>query len=83
MTKKLKVALISAHSIFLMASVVFLVGQNNKAIAEDLPPVITNYAKNLSFDDNVHIMYAIKTENLKDTDELGMLVWTSAPEEYV
>lgn len=83
MTKKLKVALISALSIFLMASVVFLVGQNNKAIAEDLPPVITNYAKNLSFDDNVHIMYAIKTENLKDTDELGMLVWTSAPEEYV
>ena len=82
MAKKLRVVLIAVLSALMLLSAGLIVGNNLKAKADDLTPTLTNYAKNLSFNDSVYVMYAIKTENVKDTDELGMLVWTEAPEEY-
>ena len=83
MTKKVKIIFAIALSFLFIISASLFIGQRNNAKADELTPILTNYAKNLSFDDNVHVLYAIKTENLKAGDKLTMLLWTSAPDEYV
>ena len=82
MTKRIRLGLIAILSAMLVLCTGLFIGQT-VGKSEELPPVLTNYAKNLSFDDNVHVLYAVEVDNLKDGDELGMLVWTSAPESYV
>ncbi len=82
MLKRMKIILIAVVMFLVNFSCLATIGFSQKVQAEELTPTISIYAKNLTFTETVYIKYAVKVTNVSETDELGLLVWTEAPQEY-
>ena len=48
----------------------------------DAAPSSKIFGQSLTIEDNIHVNYAVQTENLLETDELGVLAWTAPQESY-
>ncbi len=57
---------------------------NTRVEAEtaEATPMLAIVGRNLSLEENVYVHYAVDAENLADTDNFGMLVWTEPQEAY-
>ena len=80
-TNFLKVATL-AFALSLTAGV-FAVSANMQTTADETTPTSTIVGQNLSLQDNVYVLYAVNFENVLETDETGVLVWTAPQENYV
>lgn len=82
MLKRIKVVLIATIMFFTGFAAFMPAKLNSEVKAEEVKPVVSIYAKNLIFVETVYIKYAVQVSNVLETDELGLLIWTEAPDEY-
>ena len=84
MTKKMKRVLLSA---FVCAGTAILGGAalqfDKAAVKAETSPKLNICGYTLSLKDNIHIKYAVSTENTATATDFGMLVWTEPQTEYV
>ena len=84
MTKKMKRVLLSA---FVCAGMAILGGAalqfDKAAVKAETSPKLNICGYTLSLKDNIHIKYAVSTENTATATDFGMLVWTEPQTEYV
>ena len=84
MTKKMKRVLLSA---FVCAGTAILGGAalqfDKAAVKAETSPKLNICGYTLSLKDNIHIKYAVSTENTETATDFGMLVWTEPQTEYV
>lgn len=84
MTKKMKRVLLSA---FVCAGTAILGGAalqfDKAAVKAEASPKLNICGYTLSLKDNIHIKYAVSTENTATATDFGMLVWTEPQTEYV
>lgn len=45
-------------------------------------PTVSIYAQTLALEENIHIKYAVATENVSESNESGLLVWRESQETY-
>ncbi|MBQ9805699.1 MAG: leucine-rich repeat domain-containing protein, partial [Clostridia bacterium] len=81
---KLKKLLLTAMAVFLLLTTVCIVAvsaSNETAAATDRDLKI--YAKNLSLEDSVYLLYAVPVEGTEGADSVQMLFWLTPQNEYV
>ncbi len=61
--------------IILAVALIFTVAFAIGASAEDKEPTLEITGANLAFSDRVHVLYAVNTENIGDTDDVELLIF--------
>ena len=82
MKKKNVLITLASSALALCASLGAVCLSVETADAATQTPSLTIAGQNLSFQDNIYLYYAVETENLLETDDFGLLLWTETQDTY-
>lgn len=82
MKKRILLTALCAAAFFGAATGAALQTENVKAETTVGTPTVSIYAQTLALEENIHIKYAVATENVSESNESGLLVWRESQETY-